>query len=295
MHQDNPLITIQQEGPQITVWTSSSSPAVSEGPKRDHGYGYLTGPLRRRGLEVTVEYGLSTYIVHAALPDGSSVIISPPQEPPAEYPESPESWIATRHRAAEPAVYEVIYDSEPDGPDARHGGNVSSLLAAVDARLDQLGVPPRPGQHRSSRERAADEELRRAGFIAAMSFDGERYHRLPTTMTDLAEQRRAVTGAFTALQAVGFNVLCDSALLRPGTLPDRPHEARLGDDLTTQPGPVQSPVAPAAPPASVPPRVSAALAPSPSAGSCTVRARLATEAPQRAALPPARPSTAPGR
>ncbi|MCX5230474.1 hypothetical protein ACIO8G_04165 [Streptomyces sp. NPDC087219] len=295
MHQDNPLITIQQEGPQITAWISSSSPAVSEGPKQDHGYGYLTGPLRQRGLEVTVEYGLSDYIVDVALPDGSSVIISPPQEPPSENPEFPENWTAIRHRSAGPALYEVIYDSEPDGPDAQHGSNVSSLLAAVDARLDQLGVPPRPGQHRSSRDRAADEALRRAGFISAISFDGERYHRLPAAMTEPAEQRRAVTRAFTALQADGFNVLCDSALLRPGTPPARPHEARLGGVLTTQPDPVQNPVAPTALPTSVPPRVSAALAPSPSAGSRTVRTRLAAEALQRAALPPARPSTAPGR
>ncbi|MFJ5074924.1 hypothetical protein ACIP8Z_10010 [Streptomyces sp. NPDC088553] len=169
MHQDNPLITIQQEGPQITAWTSSSSPAVSEGPKRDHGYGYLTGPLRQRGLELTVEYGLSDYIVDVTLPDGSSVIISPPQEPPSENPEFPESWTAIRHREAGPAMYEVIYDSEPDGPDARHGGNVSSLLAAIDARLDQLGVPPRPGQHRSSQERAADEVLRRSGASSPRS------------------------------------------------------------------------------------------------------------------------------
>ncbi|MFC8010386.1 hypothetical protein [Streptomyces cinereoruber] len=295
MHQDDPLITIQQEGPRIIAWTSSSSPAASEGPKRDHGYGYLTGPLRQRGLEVTVEYGLSDYIVDVTLPDGSSVIISPPQEPPSENREFPESWTAIRHREAAPAMYEVIYDSEPDGPDARHGGSVSSLLAAVDARLDQLGVPPRPVQQRSSRERAADEAPRRAGIISAISFDGERYHRLPTTMTDPAEQRRMVTRAFTTLQADRRNILCDSILLRPGTPPARPHEARLNDVLTTQPDPVHSPVAPTAPPTSVPPRVSAALAPSPSAGSRTVRTRLAAEAPQRAALPPARPSTAPGR
>ncbi|MEL7994075.1 hypothetical protein AAG656_27635 [Streptomyces albidoflavus] len=90
MHQDNPLITFEREGPHITAWTSaSSSPVVSEDPKEDHRYGYLTDPLRRRGLEVTVEYGLSDCIVHAALPDGSSLIISPPQEPPSEGPEFP--------------------------------------------------------------------------------------------------------------------------------------------------------------------------------------------------------------
>lgn len=60
-----------------------------------------------------------------------------------------------RHRSAAPAVYEVIYDSEPDGPHAHHGGSVPDLLTAVDARLDQLGVPPRQEQERSGKERTA--------------------------------------------------------------------------------------------------------------------------------------------
>ncbi|MFE2207236.1 hypothetical protein [Streptomyces rubiginosohelvolus] len=116
----------------------------------------LCSALGQRGLECAVEYGLSDYIVHAELPDGSSLIISPPQEPPSEHPESPEGWLVTRHRSAEPAVYEVIYDSEPDGPHARHGGSVPDLLSAVDARLDQLDVPPRREQERSGKERAAN-------------------------------------------------------------------------------------------------------------------------------------------
>ncbi|MFB7463138.1 hypothetical protein ACFCZ1_06455 [Streptomyces sp. NPDC056224] len=275
MHQDNPLITFEREGPHITAWTStSSSPVVSAGPKEDHGYGYLTAPLRQRGLEVTVEYGLSDYIVHAALPDGSSLIISPPQEPPSEDTEFPESWTAIRHRDTRPSVYEEIYDSEPDGPNARYGGSVPSLLAAIDTRLDQLGVPPRPEQQRSSQEHAADAVLHRAGFIAAVSFDGERYHRLPTAMTDPTEQRRAVTRAFAALQDEGFTVLCDSALL-------------------TSKG--RSPIDRNALPVSAQPRVSAALAPSPSAGPRTVRTRPATAPPPRPVLPAARPSTTPGR
>ncbi|MBP3080762.1 hypothetical protein WP39_25590 [Streptomyces sp. 604F] len=112
----------------------------------------LCSLLGQRGLECTVEYGLSDYIVHAELPDGSSLIISPPQEPPSDHPGSPESWLVTRHRSVEPAVYEVIYDSEPDGPHAPHGGSVPNLLAAVDARLDQLGVPPRQKQERSGKD-----------------------------------------------------------------------------------------------------------------------------------------------
>lgn len=112
---------------------------------REHGYGHLTALLRQRGLECIVEYGLSDYIVHAELPDGSALIISPPQEPPTDHlPGHPESWLVTRGHPDDSAVHEVIYDSEPDGPHARHGGSIPSLLAAIDARLDQLGVPPRP-------------------------------------------------------------------------------------------------------------------------------------------------------
>ncbi|MFD5654056.1 hypothetical protein [Streptomyces sp. NPDC127039] len=124
--------------------------------RQEHRYAALTSALRQRGLECTVEYGLSDYIVHAELPDGSSLIISPPQEPPSEHPESPEGWMVARNRSAEPAVHEVVYDSEPGGPDARHRGSVPDLLAAVDAYLDQLGIPPRQEQERSVEERAAN-------------------------------------------------------------------------------------------------------------------------------------------
>ncbi|MEU6341834.1 hypothetical protein ABZ883_12905 [Streptomyces sp. NPDC046977] len=89
----------------------------------------------------TVEYGLSDYIVHAELPDGSSLIISPPQEPPTDHPPGhPKSWLVTRGHPDDSAVHEVIYDSEPDGPHAQHGGSLPSLLVAIDARLDQLGI-----------------------------------------------------------------------------------------------------------------------------------------------------------
>ncbi|GAA2273197.1 hypothetical protein GCM10010368_48220 [Streptomyces roseiscleroticus] len=142
------------ESPHVLAWISASSQSAAS--EQDHRYAALTTALRQRGLECTVEYGLSDYIVHAQLPDGSSLIISPPQEPPSEHPESPESWMVTRHRSAEPTVYEVVYDSEPDGPDARHGGSVRDLLIAVDTRLDLLDVPPRQEQERSVEDRAAD-------------------------------------------------------------------------------------------------------------------------------------------
>lgn len=146
MHPDQSLVSLQREGTRITARTSDPLPLQSTagGSEREHAYGHVTAPLRQRGLECTVEYGLSDYIVHVGLPDGSSLIISPPQEPSTEHPPGhPESWLVTRGHPDDSAVHEVIYDSVTDGPHARHGGSVPSLLAAIDARLDQLGVPPR--------------------------------------------------------------------------------------------------------------------------------------------------------
>ncbi|MGQ4352887.1 hypothetical protein [Streptomyces drozdowiczii] len=259
---DNVLVTFEREDSHVRAWinASSSPPAASA---QDHRYATLTAALRQRGLECTVEYGLSDCIVHAELPDGSSLIISPPQEPPSENPETPESWMATRHRSAEPAAYEVIYDSEPDGPDARNGGSVPHLLSAIDARLDRLGVPPRQDRGPSAEEHAAGSVLHRAGFVPAVAVGGARYYRLPSAMTDPAEQRLAVTRAVGMLQADGFRA-----------------QTQTGKTF---------------PPASASSRVSAALAPSPTAGQHALPAGPPTKSPAPAALPPTRPSSTPGR
>ncbi|MGW3341200.1 hypothetical protein ACWDCL_27415 [Streptomyces sp. NPDC001009] len=228
MPPDNALITFAQEGSHVFARISAASgpSAASEQHRR---YGYLTAALRQRGLEGTVEWGLSDYIVHAELPDGSSLIISPPQEPPSEHPEAPESWMVTRHRSAEPAVYEVVYDSEPDGRDARHGGSVPDLLDAVEARLDRLGIP-RQEQERSAKERAAGAVLYRAGFIPHMAPGGVHAYRLPLYMTDPAEQRLVVTRAFDMLQAEGFILAGDPDLLDSDLLPLQA-DMSLGDRL----------------------------------------------------------------
>lgn len=234
MRPDQILVTLQREGTRVTARASEPVPqqAAAGTPEREHGYSHLTTPLRQRGLECTVEYGLSDYIVHAALPDGSSLIISPPQEPPSEHPPGhPECWTVTRHRVAEPVVYEMVYDSEPDGPHAPNGGSVPSLLSAIDARLDQLGVSPRPEQKRSAQEHAADAVLHRAGFVAAVTYGGEHYHRLPSAMTDPDEQRLVVTRAFDMLQAEGFDISCDPALLEYSLPPTLIPETSLGDRL----------------------------------------------------------------
>lgn len=228
MYPDNALITFAQEDSHVFAWISAASvqPAASE---QHHRYGYLTAVLRQRGLECTVEWGLSDYIVHAELPDGSSLIISPPQEPASEHSESPESWMVTRHRSAEPAVYEVIYDSEPDTPDARHGGSLPDLLDAVETRLDQLGVRPQV-QERSAEEHAAGAVLYRAGFIPTVAPGSVHAYRLPLSMTDSAEQHLVVTRAFDMLQAEGFILAGDPDLLRDHE-PLAQADMSLGDRL----------------------------------------------------------------
>ncbi|MEU4658765.1 hypothetical protein AB0G32_33345 [Streptomyces sp. NPDC023723] len=381
MHPDNALVTFEYEGSRAVARISGSSfPRVNHASGQDRRYGHLTARLRQRGLECTVEYGLSDYIVHAELPDGSSLIISPPQELPSEHPDSPESWTVTRHRSAEPAVHEVIYDSDPDGPHAQYGGSVPHLLAAIDARLDRLGVPARAGQKRSAGEQAAGAVLYRAGFVPAVAFGGEHYYRLPSALTDPAEQQLMVTRAFSMLQAEGFHLAADPALLVPSYRLGRSHEVSLGDRLgrlaesvlgathtsevvaslsaltapgdgvlrrvvevldttadwgeglgdtadhryadrlrliaanldsyaielrairddladrhTTHPDKAGAQASRTAPSVSASPRISAALAPSPSLGQRTVPIRPPTDPSARTAPPSTRPSPAPGR
>ncbi|MFD5626426.1 hypothetical protein [Streptomyces sp. NPDC127072] len=104
------------------------------------------------------------------------------------------------------------------------------LLAAIDARLDQLGLPPRPESQRLAQESAADAVLHRAGFVPVVLFR-ERFHRLPSAMTDLVEQRQMVTRAFDMLRAEGFDVLCDPDLLDSSRPPPGDHGLSLGDRL----------------------------------------------------------------
>lgn len=283
MRPGNAHISFEQEGEHVLAWIgSSASPTPFE---QDHRYAFLTGPLRQRGLDCTVEYGLSDYTVHAELPDGSTLIISPPQEPASEHPEAPESWMAARHRSAEPAVFEVIYDSGPGGLHAQYGGSVPDLVATVDARLDKLGVPSRSEQERSSEEHAAAMVLYRAGFLPDVAASDGYYYRLPPDRKGPGVQWQVVTRAFRMLQAEGFHPTGDAAFLEPN-----PHEMSLGDRTEARPR-----ASPAAPSASASPRIVAALAPSPAVGQRTPPASPPTGPSAHAVSAPTRPSSAPGR
>ena len=64
----------------------------------------MTTPLRQRGLACAVEYGLSDYIVHAELPDGSA-LIRRYERPPSFLPGETISLSAgVVRRAAQPAI-----------------------------------------------------------------------------------------------------------------------------------------------------------------------------------------------
>lgn len=113
-------------------------------------HAHITTPLRQRGLECDIEFGLSTYIVRVSLPDDSYLIIGPPQEPSSDHPPGhPEEWIVTRQHLDDHALFEVVYDSAPstdpgapERSEARHGGSVTHLIEAIDQRLTQLGLQP---------------------------------------------------------------------------------------------------------------------------------------------------------
>lgn len=112
-------------------------------------HAHITTPLRERGLECDIEFGLSAYVVHVSLPDDSYLIISPPQEPPSNRPPGdPEGWTVTRqHR--DQALFGLIYDSvpsadphAPERPEVRNGGSASYVIEAIDQQLSQLGLLP---------------------------------------------------------------------------------------------------------------------------------------------------------
>lgn len=230
MHVDNPLVTIHREGLRVKArldW-SKPEPVASPDPRLEHGLALITAPLRRRWVECTVEFGLSDYYVHAALPDGSELIISPPQEPSTEHPPGrPDSW-TVQHRDANSRT-EMIYDSGPDGPDAQYGGSVPKLLASINERLDLTGAPPSPEQERVSKQRATHTFLQQAGFLPGELHGDEQHYRLPSTL-DPATVQRAVVWALDRLDELYVPTSYDDSLLRsPETA--WTDEPSLGDRL----------------------------------------------------------------
>ncbi|MFD9069122.1 hypothetical protein [Streptomyces lasiicapitis] len=115
-----------------------------------HRHAHITTPLRQRGLPCDIEVGLSTYVVQVSLPDGSYLLIAPPQDPPSSRPPGdPEGWSVTRQHPDDPTRYEVIYDSTastdpgvPERPEVRRGGSAWRMIEAVDKHLTGLGLLP---------------------------------------------------------------------------------------------------------------------------------------------------------
>lgn len=239
MHVDNPLATLYREGLRVKArldW-SEPKPVASPDPRLEHGLSPITAFLRRRWVECTAEFGLSDYYVHADLPDGGELIISPPQEPSTEHPPGqPDSWTVL-HRDAN-SREEAIYDSGPDGTHAQNGGSVPKLLAFINERLDLAGAPPSPEQERLSKQRAAHTFLQQAGFLPGEVHDGEQHYRLPSTL-DLAEEQRAVTWALDRLDEVYVPTSYDDSLLRSPetTWTDEPS---FGDRLDELAGTVEA-------------------------------------------------------
>ncbi|MGA5704560.1 hypothetical protein [Peterkaempfera bronchialis] len=217
-------------------------------------YPHIIGPLEHRGLQCVVDFGLSDYIVHVLLPDGSHLTISPPQETgnaDGSIPGFPDSWMVTRDHPDSPDLFEVVYDSEPGGPHERNKGSAPAMLAAVYARLEQLGVPGR--ERLLAAQARAEAVLREAGFVALPS-DRDIPFRLPAGKTGLAERSAAVTRAVHYLKAEGFGCACPADLLdsvaqaAPPAVPARTRGAAARATSPTvpltggQPAPVPDPM-----------------------------------------------------
>ncbi|MFI5804390.1 hypothetical protein [Streptomyces sp. NPDC051561] len=118
-------------------------------------HAHITTPLRKRGMQCDIQYGLSAHILHVTLPDGSYLIIAPPQETGSDRPAGdPEGWIVTHHQNDQ-APYDLIYDSTPatdsgvpERPEARNGGSAWRMIHALDQYLARLGLLADPAATR---------------------------------------------------------------------------------------------------------------------------------------------------
>ncbi|MGW4692367.1 hypothetical protein ACWEO1_08310 [Kitasatospora cineracea] len=202
------------------------TPRTIDAARISRRYPHITGPLEHRGLECVEDFGLSDYIVHVLLPDGSHLTISPPQET-GKIADAvsgfPDSWHVTRDHPDATAQFEVIYDSEPGGPHEHNRGSVPAMLAAVYQRLEQLGVPGR--EELLATQTRAEQLLREAGFVDHSTTTDVRF-QLPSDVTGLAARSVAVTRAVRSFQSEGIGYACPADLLGvvvqtapPATLP----------------------------------------------------------------------------
>jgi hypothetical protein len=227
---DQTLVVFRRESTAIhaRAFTVPRTEAFRDKAHADYPYPHITGPLRRRGLDCFATWSLDDYIIEAPLPDGSTLLVCPPQDPAVDHPPGfPPSWHASQFTVA---WHQTIYNSQPGGAHARYGASVPRLLAALDTHLDQLGFPPRTTPALTT-SYDADSVLHRAGFIPVVPARGEPYHRLPYAMTSPAEQRAVLTATVDALRADGFDVTCDPALTDPGVPPRNDYEVSLGDRI----------------------------------------------------------------
>lgn len=115
----------------------------------------IIDPLMRPALECVVGSGLSDYIVHVLLPGVSYLTISPPQERDDPYePGLLDGWLVTRNDLHTNEMFEVVDDSEPDGPQAANAESAPVLLAVLSEYLDRFDMPDRQ-QTKAVRDRAA--------------------------------------------------------------------------------------------------------------------------------------------
>ena len=214
------------------------TPRTLDAGRISRRYPHITGPLEHRGLECVEDYGLSDYIVHVLLPDGSHLTISPPQETghtDDAIPGFPNSWMVTRDHPDIAGMFEMIYDSEPGGPHEHHRGSVPAMLATVYARLEQLGVPGR--EQLLAAQTRAEAVLRASGF-SERTIDGDTRFQLPPATTGFTDRAIAVTRAVNSLRSEGFGYACPADLLNVQVLaaaPVVPARTREAAARTTSP------------------------------------------------------------
>ncbi|MGW3073947.1 hypothetical protein [Kitasatospora sp. NPDC001132] len=196
MQPDQLIVQFTETASGVNAYVHHTSRPAAHDPFPD-----ITRSLVSRGLPCTTRPGP---YVEAELPDDGPMFIVPRADQGEVV-----GWYAFREDPRT-RTREVLYDSQPTGPDARRGRSVESMLASIGEHLDRLGAPPR--QQTQAVRVSAESVLHRAGFVPVVRVH-ETYHRLPVATVDPAEHRAAVTQAIDHLQANGYAVACPAELL----------------------------------------------------------------------------------